>query len=473
MSAPTGGYQDIPEEDRKKAVRFFDYARTTADQGNFDYAIELFINGLSLDPEDVEAHQALRDVSLKRKASGGKKMGMFEAMKLKKGDDRQNMLNAEKLLAYDPGNTDHMQGLLQSAFKAGFYDTVLWIGPIFQRANADSPKPDFNKYIVLKDTYKMLAAETGRADIWKLASDACQYATALRPDEMDLQNEAKNLSARYTMSAGNYEKGGSFRGSIRDMKGQQKLIDQDRDIRSDDAMSRIIKDAEDEWRSDPEEPGKLMRYVDALVKSETPDNENRAIEVLNDAFDRTRQFRFRLQIGSIKIRQLARMERSMRAAVAQSPADAKLRAEYKQFLRDRAEEELREYTLAAENYPTDLRYRYEMAKRMFELERFAEAIPMFQQARNDPKLRGDATLLLGRAFLDAGFTDEAVDTLNGLIQDYQIKGDARSIEMTYWYGRAQEERKDIQSALKAYSQVAQWEFNFRDVQARIKRLRAG
>jgi hypothetical protein len=45
--------------------------------------------------------------------------------------------------------------------------------------------------------------------------------------------------------------------------------------------------------------------------------------------------------------------------------------------------------------------------------------------------------------------------------------------MYYWFGRAQEEKKDLAAAIKCYSQVAQWEFNYRDVQARVKRLRGG
>jgi hypothetical protein len=37
---------------------------------------------------------------------------------------------------------------------------------------------------------------------------------------------------------------------------------------------------------------------------------------------------------------------------------------------------------------------------------------------------------------------------------------------------ALEEKKDVPAAIKAYSTVAQADFNYRDVQARIKRLRA-
>jgi tetratricopeptide (TPR) repeat protein len=182
-------------------------------------------------------------------------------------------------------------------------------------------------------------------------------------------------------------------------------------------------------------------------------------------------FRYRQAIGRIKITQLSRMERTMRAEVARSPNDEGLKEEYRNFLKDRAQQELDEYTLWSENYPTDLGLKYQIAARLFQLGRYDEAIPVFQTARSDPKYRAEATIALGRSFLSAGFIDEAVDTLKAMIDDYQIKGDDKSINMTYWYGRSLEEKKDKPAALKAYSQVAQWNFNYLDVQARIKRLR--
>jgi hypothetical protein len=44
--------------------------------------------------------------------------------------------------------------------------------------------------------------------------------------------------------------------------------------------------------------------------------------------------------------------------------------------------------------------------------------------------------------------------------------------MTYWYARSLEARKEFPTAIKAYSQLAQWDFNYADVQKRIKALRA-
>lgn len=459
------GYRDIPEADRAKAEVFFQRGTAVAGTGNYEYAIEMYLQGLAIDPESVEAHQALRDISLRRKASGGKPLGMTERWKLKKGDDKQNLLNAEKLLAYDPGNTDHMITLLQAAQKAGFYDTVLWIGPILLKANFESPKQDFGKYITLRDVYKSLHR-------WKLATEACQYAANLRPDDMDLQTELKNLGAMTTIHEGDYE-AGDFRKSIRDREKQEKLLEQDRDVRSIDAMSRQIIDAEKEWQADPTEPGKLMKLVELLVKTENPEYENRAIELLQNAYDTTKQFRFRQNIGKVRLYQLQREERNLRAQIAKDADNERIKEEYRQFTIDRAQQELEEYTLWSENYPTDMGIKFEMAKRLFVLERFDEAIPVFQAARNDPKYRTEAGIFLGRAFLAAGFVDEAVDTLKGLIDSYELAGDAKSIEMTYWYARSLEQQGDTASAIKSYSRVAQWNFNYRDVQSRVKRLRSG
>jgi len=461
------GYRDIPEEEQRRATTFFEKGDQVVKQGGYDYAIEMYLQGLSIDPENVDAHQTLREFSLKRKASGGKDMGMLEKMKVKTNtaDEKANLLAAEKLLAYDPGNTSRMLAVVQSAHKAGFFDTVMWAGGMTMRANAESKKPDYSTYLALKDVFKDL-------ERWKEAADAAKRASELRPDNMDLQAEYKNLATLDTMDQGKYGKAKSFRDSVRDMATQTKLLDADKDVRNEDLMSRAIKEAEAEWQAEPNEPGKLSKYVDALLKTEHAEQEHKAIEVLEQAFERTKQFRWRQRVGLVKFAQLKRMDRSMRDEIQKNPNNPELRQRYAEFARDRAETELGELRQWVEAYPTDTNFRFQMAQRMFALGRFDEAIPVFQHVRNDPKYRVDATSFLGRAFLENKFVDEAVETLKQSIDDYQLKGDEKSKEMYYWYARALEEKRDIQASIKAYSQVAQWDFNFRDVQNRIKRLRS-
>jgi tetratricopeptide (TPR) repeat protein len=172
------------------------------------------------------------------------------------------------------------------------------------------------------------------------------------------------------------------------------------------------------------------------------------------------------------MRQLTRMERGKRQALAADPTNAALRKEYEEMRREQVEFELKEFQLAADAYPTDVRLRYEVARRMYQLGRFTDSIPLLQQSRMDPKYRFDAGILLGRAFLETNFLDEADETFAGLIKDYQLVGDPKSMEMYYWRGRILELKNLKAEALSHYSKVAQWEFNYLDVQARIKKLRS-
>lgn len=456
-------YIPTPPEDQKKAQAFFDRGRALSQSGQYDYSIEMFMQGLNLDPESVDGHKELREASMRRKASGGKAIGMLASMKLKGGKDaKEAMLNAEKLLASDPGERSYMATVFANALKGGFLETLLWIGKALLQANKDSGKEDIRYYLQLKDGYRQIRR-------WKEAVEAAQYAVAMKPNDMDLQREQRDLSAMQSMEEGKYDE--SFSGSVRDMGKQKELMEDDADIRVGDALTNQIKRAEAEWQAEPNEYGKLLRLVDLLAKSEVPERENRALELLEEAHEKTKQYRFRRNSGDIKVAQLNRMERSLRQQVNKNPTDEKLKKDYAEFVRDKLNQELTIFQEQSAEYPTEAALRFQVAKRLYLLKNFDEAIPALQDVRSDPKFRVEATMYLGISFLEAEFNEEAVDTFKDLIESYSVKGDENAINMYYWYGRALEAKNDVPPALKAYSQVAQWKFNFRDVQVRIKKLR--
>ena len=101
-------------------------------------------------------------------------------------------------------------------------------------------KPYFNKFIVLKEIYM------GLMD-FKQASEACAAALQIRPDDQDLMSEMRSLAAQHAMHAGKYGRAKSFRESIRDMSGQQKLMENERDVQSDDIRLRRVRDAKTEF----------------------------------------------------------------------------------------------------------------------------------------------------------------------------------------------------------------------------------
>ena len=466
MAEEPKAYQEVPDDQRKKSLVFFSRGKTVADTGQYDFAIEMYLQGLAIDPESVEAHKELRVIALKRKAGGNKGVGMFEKMKLLRSgkDEKANMLSAEKVMSFDPGDTDAMAAMITAANKGGLWETVMWLGPEFEHANANSAKPNYKNFIILRDVYKDLQQ-------WALAVRACQYACQLKPDDMDLGSELKRLSVLETMRKGNYASNEGFQGSLRNKDAQQQLMESERDVRSVGFLERSILEAEGQYKADPNEPGKMLKLVDALVKTEQMEFENRAIEILQEWYDKTKQFRFRRNIGQVNMKMWGRMVRAKREEAKANPTSEPLKKEYEQLRHDQLEFELKEYAEWAENYPTEMVLRFEHAKRLYLLRRFDEAIPVLQQAANDPKLRTEAQTWLGKAFFEAGFPDEAAQVIETAINEYPMRNDDKSKDMFYWRARALEQVGDSEAALKLYSQLAQWQFNYLDAQVRIKKLR--
>ncbi|MGB7156898.1 MAG: hypothetical protein WBD40_02460 [Tepidisphaeraceae bacterium] len=130
------------EANERKAKVFFSRGRDVADTGNYEYAIEMYLQGLLITPENVAAHRELREIALKRKADGGKDLGMLEKMKLdatlaNATDDKQAMLLAEKLLAHDPGKLEWMVAAANRASRAGFPKAAEWFAELARKAAGD------------------------------------------------------------------------------------------------------------------------------------------------------------------------------------------------------------------------------------------------------------------------------------------------------------------------------------------------
>jgi hypothetical protein len=75
-STNPASYSPPPEptpQEKAKAIKWFEHAKTVADTHNYDYAIECYINGLGVWPEAVdEGHKPLRAVAFARLGAGGK-----------------------------------------------------------------------------------------------------------------------------------------------------------------------------------------------------------------------------------------------------------------------------------------------------------------------------------------------------------------------------------------------------------------
>jgi hypothetical protein len=124
------------DDERKKADAYFERGRIAAQTENFEYAIEMFITGLGLSADSLNAIRELRDLGLVRKARGGKDMGMFERRKLPRANDcGQKLLNGLNLMAYNPGDVTRLITVARAAAECGFNEVSEWAANLIEAAN--------------------------------------------------------------------------------------------------------------------------------------------------------------------------------------------------------------------------------------------------------------------------------------------------------------------------------------------------
>ncbi|MHC4171361.1 MAG: tetratricopeptide repeat protein [Planctomycetota bacterium] len=458
----------MPEEDIQaaKAKAFFEKGRKVAESNNFDYAIDMYLEGLSYTPEAIEqGHLPLCELALQRQGRDGKKPSMMERMKRLGGKTPlEQMLNAEYLFAKDPGHLPYAEAMLKAAVAGDYRRTADWIANLIFQTNNAARKPSVRTYILLKNSYAAL----GEFD---KAVAACQRAARLKPDDGELADEYKNLSAELTMARGKYDTEGDFRKSIKDREWQEKLQAQASVVKTEDYRLKAVEDARSKIAQNPDLPANIFNLADALSDMENDKDENDAIALLENIHKAKKDFSFKQRAGLLRIKQLRRKIREAKTALETKGNDAQAKAGLEELSAQLNNTELEHYRLCMENYPTDMHAKYEYGVRLVRNERYDEAIPLFQEAQRDPKRKIAAMDKIGFCFFIKGWLADAIDVFTKAINSYEIKDDTVGKELRYNLARAYEQQGDADKALEIYRKIAQVDFTFKDVSQRVDKLR--
>ena len=449
-----------------EARSFFAKARMSAERKQYDFAIGMYLDGLTRAPDALEeGHLPLCELGLQRRGKGGKKPSMIDRVKRMRGKTPlEQMLNAEYLFVKDQDNLAYAEAMLKAAVEGGYHRTAHWIANLIFQTNNAVEKPSLHTYRLLKDSYKTL----GQYD---KAVAACQRASRMRPEDKELADECKNLSAELTMSKGKYAVDGDFRQSIRDQETQAKLYAQDRVIKTQDYRASAVDDARKAYAREPEQPKNVFNLADVLADLETDEAENEAIQLLEDACVGRHNFSFKERAGLLTIRQFKRRLREVRKQLEAQPQDAEAKTRKADLTAKLNDMELEHYRLCVENYPTDLAPKYEYGLRLMQNKRYNEAIPLFQEAQRDPRRKISAMGKIGSCFFLKGWYADAVDVFTQAIDAHEIKDDGLAKELRYNLARAYEEQGQNEKALDIYRRIAQLDFGYKDVSARVDRLR--
>ena len=448
------------------AQLFFKKGKDAAASGNFDYAIDLFIQGLRQDPEALESgHLELCRVGLKRQAQGGKRPSMVDRAKALYGKTAlEQMLNAETLFAKDPSNISFAEAILKAAIEGKYTKTAGWIANWIFQTNNLTENPSFQTYLTLKNAYQSL----GQLD---KAVAACQRAIHLKPDHEHLADEYKNLTAELTMVQGKYQEQGDFRKAIKDAEKQEALYAQDRVVKTQDWRLLAVKTAREAFSQNPTLAKAIYKLADALAALETDQSIAEALSILETASQEQKNFSFREKAGKIRIkahRQTLRQAEKDQETHAENDAASLLVRSLRQEL---AELEIVHYRECVKNYPTNRKFKYEYGLRIMQTKQYDEAIPYFQEASRDPGRKIAALNQIGLCFFGKGWLADAIDVFAQAIEEHELRDDDVGKELRYHLARCHEDQKDGEKALEIYRKIVQTDFSYRDVSERVKRLR--
>lgn len=462
------------EADQAKAKAWFEKAADCRERREYDYAIECYLTGLGFWPEAVEeGHMPLRSLAVQRQQAGGKKPGMIEGLKkpMTGKNAKQCMLNAEHLLAKDPGNSGYLDGLLKNANRARFDETLKWAATLVLDSARKDKKPNKARFKVFREA-AVEAAERAEAHgdaartCWLLeqALSALDYLLTRLPGDEDLRVEQRELSGRLAIVRGKYEEADDFRESLRDADQQKLLHDTDRLKQGEQTLDALVAAARQKLEKNPDAPKEISALVEVLLRRESKPEEDEAISVLMKAFERTGNYNLELRADDIRLRQLNRQVRELAEQARQSGSEND-QQQLRLAKMEQRQTELEVYRERVQKYPTDLRLKYRLGTILFEAGEFDEAIPVLQSAQADPRSRFRTRLLIGRAFFEKDNPAQASEVLRELVEQYELTDDL-SKDATYWLGRALEAAGKHDEAKVAYGKLLRQDYNYADGDAR-------
>ncbi|MCE9591834.1 MAG: hypothetical protein K8S99_15070 [Planctomycetes bacterium] len=477
--APVDGDAEGFKRDLRKARKFFEYAHSVTDH---DYAIDCFIRGLQHDPDNMKEHEALREISLKRKVSGGKPTTLRERFDSMGKTPVDKMLDAEKMLAKDPLNLSLMIALMEKTAEADEAEPDLKLGEFVYMIGTlvlqlrQSPKPPTKaQLIVARDLF-------ARVEAFEKAVEACRIVLSMEPTNANLLKDMKNLEAEWTMQKAGFDAHGkrenNFRENVADADKQRALDQEDQIAKTSDVADEIIARRRAEYEENPTDRDIMSKLVEALYNRDTEATDDEAIALMNKAWEESQQYRFKVRAGDITLRKLNRRVRALRDELKADASDAELKKQFDEARKEHLDFGFKEFSERVENYPTDLGLRYQLGTRLYDLRRYDEAIGNFQRSKDDPKVRAASHQYLGRCYLHQGWFEEAVDTLRKGIETHADPSDKMALELRYLLMDALEKSaaknrnlEQAREAQKLSSHILQSNINYLDIKTRADRIR--
>jgi len=434
---------------------------------NFGYAISLLQGILKQEPQFLTGRQLLRRAEVAKQKAGKKSffnistapIAVMNAQREIKKAPQHAVEMIEKVLEGEPYNRQANLALKEAAVAAGWLEIGVFA---LQTLLEENPRD-----VKLLHELGLLYHQTGQSD---QEVEIYNRITEIDPLDAAALRLGKDASARASMATGGWTQAESYRELIKDKDVAISLEQQSRMQLSGEALDRQIAELEAQQQAKPQNAD-LARRLGALC--EQKDDIESAIKWYQRAVDLTgsSDAGFIRKLSNLKMRgaerDIAAHEEFLAGHTKKDAAHAKRSEELQAAKKKRAGILIEEVKKRLERNPTDLQLRFELGEHFVNAQRFREAVPELQRARQNPNARLKAMNLLGVCYCELGMLDLAMKQFEDAAREI-VTMDPMKKEIVYNLGIVYEKMGEREKSLNCMKHIYEADYGYRDVAERVE-----
>jgi tetratricopeptide (TPR) repeat protein len=421
---------------------------------NFGYAISLLQEILKQEPEFLTGRQLLRRAEVAKQKAAKKSffhistrpIAVMKAQREVKKAPQRAVERIEKVLEEEPYNRQANLLLKEAAVAAGWLE----IGVFALRTLLEENPRDVKLLHELGQLYHAIGPSEQEVEVYNRINEIDPLdATALRL--------GKDASARASMSAGGWTQAESYRELIKD-----------KDVAI--SLEQQIAEMKSKQQAQPNSVDLAQRLAGLY---EQKDDIESAIRWYQTAVDLTGADDAGLirKVSDLKMRaaerEIVAHEEFLAAHKEKDAVHAQRTEELLAAKKKRAEILIDEVGRRVARNPTDLHLRFELGAHLVNAQRFREAVPELQRARQNPNARLKAMNLLGVCYHELGMLDLAMKQFEDAAKEI-LTMDAMKKEIVYNLGIVYEKMGEKEKSLNCMKQIYEADYGYKDVAERVE-----
>ena len=295
---------------------------------------------------------------------------------------------------------------------------------------------------------------------WVLTMDADEVITELakaHPQDLEVLQLSKNMTARVTMAQGGYDKvtagEADYREVLKDEAEAILLEQENRRSEQESTAESLIREYEGRLQDDPENLKLIRSLAELYNRKKEFDKSIEYYELFNKTNLRSESAVDRAIVHT----KLRRYDHQIES-VSGEEAD-KLTEERKAF-------EIEQIQKLSETYPSDLTLRFELGVLQFESGDVQSAIRSFQRAQGNPHKEIAALTYLGQCFSKRGMNDMAARTLQNALDKKEVMDDEK-MDLLYQLGCVLDSMDKKEESIEQFKQIYERDIGYKDVADRV------